>query len=295
MVQSKTFKDRLVTIIIYIFLILAGLLSLAPLFNTVAISLSSSGAVSTGAVGFLPVEFNLDSYQKIMNDGAFWQAFLVSLERVFIGTAVNLTMVIMMAFPLSRNTSQFKYRNVYMWILMFTMLFDGGIVPTYFIVSRAHLINSIWSLILPGAVSVYNVILMMNFFRGIPKSLEEAALMDGANPITVLLKIFLPISLPSIATITLFTIVGHWNSFFDGLIYINDQAKIPLQTYLQQLTLSTEQLKNATAEEMKAIGNLSGLTLNAAKILVSMIPILLIYPIMQKFLISGLVLGSVKE
>lgn len=295
MVQSKSFKDRFVTFIIYVFLIGAALLSLAPLVNTIAISLSSSEAVNTGSVGFLPVNFNLDSYHKIMNDTAFWRAFMVSLERVFLGTAINLLLVILMAFPLSRTTKQFRYRNVYMWILMFTMLFNGGIVPTYFVVTRLHLINSIWALILPGAVSVYNVILMMNFFRGIPKSLEEAALMDGATPFTVLIKIFLPISLPSIATITLFTIVGHWNSFFDGLIYINDQNKIPLQTYLQQLSLSTEQMKTATAEEMKNLKNLSGLSLNAAKILVSMIPILLIYPIMQKFLISGLVLGSVKE
>lgn len=136
---------------------------------------------------------------------------------------------------------------------------------------------------------------MMNFFKGIPSSLEEAAIIDGASPLTVLLKVFLPISLPSIATITLFIIVGHWNNFFDGLIYINDQTKIPLQTYLQQLMLQTDQMKEMSKEEIVAMSKVSSLTLNSAKILVSMIPILIIYPIMQKFLISGLVLGSVKE
>ncbi|MHC5269861.1 carbohydrate ABC transporter permease [Enterococcus sp. LJL98] len=295
MVTSKTFSYRVTTFIIYFILLLAAFISLAPLINTVAISFSSSGAANAGKVGFIPVDFTLGAYKKIMNDQAFWRAFGVSLQRVFLGGIINLTLVVLMAFPLSRTTKQFRYRNLYMWTLMFTMLFNGGIIPTYMVVTKMGLINTIWSLILPGAVSVYNVILMMNFFRNIPSSLEEAALMDGASPWTVLFKIFLPISLPSLATITLFVIVGHWNNFFDGLIYINDQTKIPLQTYLQQLSLSTEAMKEATAEEMKSLKDLSSLTLNSAKILVSMIPILIIYPLLQRFLISGLVLGSVKE
>lgn len=295
MVTSKSLSYRVTTFIIYFILLLAAFISLAPLINTVAMSFSSSGAASSGKVGFIPVEFTLGAYKKIMNDQAFWRAFGVSLQRVFLGGIINLSLVVLMAFPLSRTTKQFRYRNIYMWILMFTMLFNGGIIPTYMVVTKMGLINTIWSLILPGAVSVYNVILMMNFFRNIPGSLEEAALMDGASPWTVLFKIFLPISLPSLATITLFVIVGHWNNFFDGLIYINDQTKIPLQTYLQQLSLSTEAMKEATAEEMKSLKDLSSLTLNSAKILVSMIPILIIYPLLQRFLISGLVLGSVKE
>ncbi len=295
MVQSKTLSYRIITIIIYGLLIFAALLSLAPIINTIAISFSSSAAANKGIVLFTPVDFTINSYVKIMKDNNFWNAFLVSIERVLVGGGLNLLLVILMAFPLSRTPKEFKYRNMYMWILMFTMLFSGGIIPTYFVVSKLKLINTIWALILPGAVSAYNVILMMNFFRGIPKSLEEAAIIDGANPLTILIKIFLPISLPSIATITLFTVVGHWNNFFDGLIYINDQSKIPLQTYLQQLIISRSSTQQMTAEEMAAMSSVSSLTLDAAKILVSMIPILLIYPIMQRFLISGLVLGSVKE
>lgn len=295
MVKSKTLSYRITTFFIYFFLLLAAFISLAPLMNTIAMSFSSSGAASSGKVGFIPVDFTLGAYKKIMNDGAFWRAFGVSLQRVVLGGIINLSLVVTMAFPLSRSTKQFRHRNIYMWTLMFTMLFNGGIIPTYIVVTKMGLINTLWALILPGAVSVYNVILMMNFFRNIPSSLEEAALMDGASPWTILFKIFLPISLPSLATITLFVIVGHWNSFFDGLIYINDQTKIPLQTYLQQLSLSTEAMKEATAEEMKSMKELSSLTLNSAKILVSMIPILIIYPLLQRFLVSGLVLGSVKE
>lgn len=295
MVASKTTSYRIVTVIIYAILLFAAFLSLAPLINTIAISFSSSTAANSGQVTFLPVDFTTGSYEKIMTDKAFWRAFFVSIKRVIFGGGLNLILVIFMAFPLSRTTKQFKYRNVYMWVLMFTMLFNGGIIPTYFVVTKMGLINTLWALILPGAVSVFNIILMMNFFKCIPSSLEEAAIIDGASPLTVLLKVFLPISLPSIATITLFIIVGHWNNFFDGLIYINDQTKIPLQTYLQQLMLQTDQMKEMSKEEIVAMSKVSSLTLNSAKILVSMIPILIIYPIMQKFLISGLVLGSVKE
>lgn len=295
MVTSKSVSYRIVTVIIYIILVFAAFLSLAPLINTVAISFSSSTAANSGSVTFFPVDFTTSSYTKIIADRAFWRAFFVSVQRVILGGGLNLILVIFMAFPLSRSVEQFKHRNKYMWILMFTMLFNGGIIPTYFVVTKLGLINSIWALILPGAVPVFNVILMMNFFKGIPASLEEAAIIDGASPLTVLWKIFLPISLPSIATITLFVIVGHWNNFFDGLIYINDQAKIPLQTYLQQLMLQSDQMKEMSKEEIVAMSKVSSLTLNSAKILVSMVPILVIYPIMQRFLISGLVLGSVKE
>jgi ABC-type glycerol-3-phosphate transport system permease component len=273
----------------------AAFLSLVPLINTVAVSLSSSAAANAGLVYFLPKGFTWSSYEKILGDTAFWRAFLVSVERVILGGGLNMLMVIFMGFPLSRSTQQFKYRNIYMWFLMFTMLFSGGIIPTYMVVNKLGLINTIWSLILPGAVPVFNVILLMNFLRGLPPALEEAAIMDGASPLTVLFKVFLPLAIPSLATIALFTIVGQWNSFFDGLIYINDQAKIPLQTYLQQLALQNQMKATMTPTELINLAKVSQTTLNSAKILVSMIPILLVYPFLQRYLIHGLVLGSVKE
>lgn len=295
--KIKSKGSKVATFFIYAFLTLAAFISLAPMLNTVALSFSSSAAAASGSVYFWPKGFNLSSYSKILNDSAFKRAFLVSVERVILGGGINMLLCVIMAFPLSRSVKQFKYRNVYMWFLMFTMLFSGGIIPTYMVVNKVGIMNSIWALVLPGAVPVYNIILMMNFFKGLPNSLEEAALMDGASPLTVLFKIFLPISLPSLATITLFTIVGHWNSFFDGLIYINDQAKIPLQTYLQQLSLQAQQMMQGklTSEQMIELSQTSTLTLNSAKILVSMIPILIVYPFLQRYLINGLVLGSVKE
>lgn len=294
MVESKTIGSKVYMFVIYAILVIAAFISLAPLINTVSISFSSSRAASLGTVGFFPKDFSLAAYNKILQDTAFWTSFGVSIKRVALGTIVNLFFVITMAFPLSHNTDMFKKRQIYMWFLVATMLFSGGLVPTYFVVSKLGLRNTIWALILPGAVPVYNVILMMNFFKGIPNALEEAAIMDGASLWTILWKIYIPLSIPSVATIALFVIVGHWNAFFDGLIYINDQNKIPLQTYLQQLVLQQQQA-DLSAEDAAQMLALSSQTLNAAKILISIVPVLMIYPFLQRYLIKGLVLGAVKE
>lgn len=295
MVQSHTLASRMVNVVITVSLIVIAFLSLAPMLNTIMISISSSAAVNAGEVNFIPIDINFSSYEKILNDSKFWRAFLISVERVVLGGGINMLLTILMAYPLSRSVGQFRSRNIYMWIIIFTMLFSGGVVPWYMVISELKLINTIWALVLPGAVPVFNVILLMNFFKGIPKELEEAAFMDGAGPLKILFKIFLPVSLPSLATITLFVIVGHWNNFFDGIVLINDSNKIPLQTYLQQLSLTRDQMQNLTVEQLQQYNKISNTTLNSAKILVSMIPIMLIYPFLQRYLIHGIVLGSVKE
>jgi len=285
----------MVNVVITVLLIVIAFLSLAPMLNTIMISISSSAAVNAGEVNFIPIDINFSSYEKILNDSKFWRAFLISVERVVLGGGINMLLTILMAYPLSRSVGQFRSRNIYMWIIIFTMLFSGGVVPWYMVISELKLINTIWALVLPGAVPVFNVILLMNFFKGIPKELEEAAFMDGAGPLKILFKIFLPVSLPSLATITLFVIVGHWNNFFDGIVLINDSNKIPLQTYLQQLSLTRDQMQNLTVEQLQQYNKISNTTLNSAKILVSMIPIMLIYPFLQRYLNHGIVLGSVKE
>ncbi|GIO56577.1 carbohydrate ABC transporter permease [Paenibacillus cineris] len=295
MIQSRTFGAQASRFLIILVLVLIACLSLAPIINTIMVSVSSSTAVNAGKVYFLPVDINFSSYVKILDDEKFWRAFLVSVERVALGGAINMVLTILMSYPLSRTASQFRARNVYMWIIVFTMLFSGGIVPWYMVISKLGLINSIWALVLPGAVPVFNVILLMNFFKGIPKEMEEAAFIDGAGPLKILWHIFIPVSLPSLATITLFVIVGHWNNFFDGIVLINDSHKIPLQTYLQQLNLTRDQMQNLSVEQLQQYNKISNTTLNSAKILVSMIPILLIYPFLQRYLIHGIVLGSVKE
>jgi putative aldouronate transport system permease protein len=181
-------------------------------------------------------------------------------------------------------------------VLIFAMLFNGGMIPTFLMIKKYHLINTIWALVLPGAVPIFNVILLMNFFLGIPKSLEEAAVLDGANPLQVLLRVYLPCSVPVLATVSLFSIVGSWNDFYSGLIYITRMNNYPLMTYIQSLTINMEEIiKNGTAEEILRASQVSEQNLNAAKIVIAVIPLMLIYPFLQKYFITGIVIGSVKE
>ena len=203
----------------------------------------------------------------------------------------------LMAYPLSKSKREFKGRNIYMDLLIFAMLFNGGMIPTYIVIKNLGLLNTIWALILPGAVPIFSVIMVMNFFMGVPKALEEAAVIDGATPLQVLTKVYLPCSKPVIATIALFSIVGSWNDFFSGLLYMTKVNNYPLQTYIQSLNVKLEDMLNAggSISSLVNIMDVSAQNLNAAKIVVSVIPLLLIYPLLQKYLITGIVVGSVKE
>jgi ABC-type glycerol-3-phosphate transport system permease component len=270
-----------------------GVSTLLPLVNTLAISLSDKAAVSGGMVGLFPVGFNLNSYGYILNDEKFWQAFGISVLRVVLGGALNFALAVLTAFPLSRTTKAFPARDLFMWLFVFGMILNVGIVPWYLTISGYKLIDNIWALVLPGAVPIWSVILLMNFFRSIPKELDEAARIDGANPWQLLWSVYLPTSLPALATITLFSIVGHWNSFFDGLILMNDPNNYPLQTYIQQLVIADRPALHGGQAQMLA--QLSGNTLNAAKLFVAMIPILLVYPLLQRYFVRGIMLGAVKE
>ena len=284
-------------IIIYALVIGLGLICLLPLWNIVAISLSGSAAVAGNKVGLIPIDLTFGAYQKIMGDGQFWRSFGISVLRVIVTLALNLILIVLMAYPLAKSKRAFKGRSIYMNIMIFAMLFNGGMIPTYLVVKQLGLLNTIWALILPGAVPIFSVILVMNFFRGIPKALEEAAIIDGATPLQVLFQVFIPISLPSLATVSLFSIVGTWNDFMGGLIYITKDENYPLMTYIQALNVNiADAIKNnASAESIANLAQLSDKNLNAAKIMVAIIPLLLIYPMLQKYFVTGMVVGSVKE
>lgn len=280
-------------IIIWAVVILLTLSCLLPLINMVAISFSGSNAVSANKVGLLPVDFNTSAYKKLLGDAQFWKSFLISVERVVLGTFINMVFTISMAYPLSKSRNRFRAREIYMKIVIFAMLFSGGIIPLFMVVSKLHLTNTIWSLVLPGAVPVFNVILLINFFKGVPDSLDEAARIDGAGPLTVLLKIYLPVSLPALATVALFAIVNHWNDYFSGLIYMSKAEMYPLQTYIQQLTVDLTQITDAN--QLKQLASMNNRTFNAAKNVVSTIPLLIIYLFLQKYFVTGMVIGAVKE
>ena len=270
-------------------------LCLIPLLNTLALSFSSSVMASSGTVSFWPKQFTLAAYEAIVGEKQFFGAFWISIKRVVLGGAINFLMMVLCAFPLAHSEKAFRGRNVYMYFLIFTMLFSGGLVPTYIIVGKMGLMNTLWALILPGAVPVWNCILLMNFFRSLPDELEEAAIIDGAVPIQILVRIYLPVSLPSLATVMLFCLVGHWNEFFSGLIYMNHSDNYPLATYISTIVDSAKDLNLITdPEEIERIMKVSERNMSSAKIFVSMIPILIIYPFLQRYFVKGIVLGSVK-
>lgn len=297
MVQKKGIFCNIGKGAIYFIVFFLGTICLLPLLNILAVSFSGSAAVAANHVGFLPVNFTTAAYEKILEDHQFWRSFGISVLRVALGLILNLILVVLMAYPLSKSQAEFRGRNVYMGFLIFAMLFSGGMIPTYLVVKNLGLLNSVWALILPGAVPVFSVIMVMNFFVGVPKSLEEAAVIDGATPMQVLLKVYLPCSKPVIATIALFSIVGNWNDFFGGLIYMTKVSSYPLQTYIQSLSVKLEDMLRAGGSVSSIVNamDVSAQNLNAAKIIVSVIPLLLIYPLLQKYLITGIVVGSVKE
>lgn len=293
MIKSKTIGGKTADILIYLTVIFMTMCSLFPLLNMVAISFSDKAAASANMVGLVPVDFTTSAYKTLLGESQFWVSFWISIKRVFLGTIINMILTILLAYPLSKSKREFKGHDVYMYIVIFAMLFSGGMIPIYLTIKSYGLLNSIWALILPGAVPVFNVILLMNFFKGVPKSLEEAAAIDGASKLTILLKIYLPISMPALATIILFCIVNHWNDFFSGLVYMNKTSMYPLQTYIQQLSVDMSQITDP--EQLKRFAQVSNKTLDAAKIVVSTIPLLIIYPFLQKYFVSGIVIGAVKE
>ncbi|EAG2977464.1 carbohydrate ABC transporter permease, partial [Listeria monocytogenes] len=271
--------------VIYLIVIVLALSCLVPMLNVVALSLSSSSAVAANAVGLWPVDLTLAAYERIMSDQQFWRSFGISVIRVVISLLLNLVMIVTMAYPLSKSKKVFRTRKLFMSVMVFAMLFSGGMIPTYLVVRNLGLLNTIWSLILPSAVPIGSVILVMNFFRGIPKSLEESARIDGANPLQILGRIYIPMSLPCLATVSLFSIVGSWNDFFSGLIYMTKTENYPLMTYIQTLSVNIaetmQQAGNLTSEQLQSLLAVSDRNLNAAKIVVAVVPLLIIYPLLQ--------------
>lgn len=266
-----------------------------PLMNILAYSFSSSQAIVENKVSLLPVDFTTKAYEYVLHNMKFWTSFGVTLKRVVLGVAINIVMITLVAYPLSKSEQKFKARKYYVAFMIFMMLFSGGMMPTYFIVSKTGLIDSIWSLILPGAVPIFNCIVLMNFFRGVPGELEESAVLDGANPLQILVKIFLPISKPAIATVTLFALVNHWNSWFDGLIYSNHTENYPMQSYLQTIVVSNiASMENLDADTVLDLLNVNETNMQSAQIFISIVPLMLVYPFLQKYFTTGLTLGSVK-
>lgn len=297
--EIKTSPSRKVFLILnYVFLALSGILCILPFINLLAISFSSATPVSMGEVSFWPKEFTLKSYEFIMQNTTFFKSFFVSIARVALGVTVNLLLIVLTAYPLSKSKNQFRARNIYSWFFVITILFNAGMIPTFLIVRYTGLKNTIWSMILPGALPVFSMLVVMNFLRGLPKELEEAAYLDGASHIQTLFHVILPLLKPALATVALFSIVSHWNSWFDGMLYMSRPEQQPLMTYLRTIIVNPSLFLSNSTSVSSALSEASQYintrTIRAAQLIIAAFPMLVVYPFIQKHFTTGLVMGSVK-
>ena len=278
-----------------VFLALVSLTCILPILHVFAMSLSDSNAALAGRVTFWPVQFSLSAYEYLIQKKDFFHSVSISAWRVLIGTLINMVLIVLTAYPLSRPATHFKARKWYMLYFSITMFIGGGLIPTYMIIKNLGLLDSFWVLILPGALNIWNVIIMMNFIRGLPHAIEEAAFVDGANHWQTLFKVVLPMSKPSIASLLLFSMIGHWNAWFDGIFYMNNPNNYPMATYLAtQIISSNQNMTNMTREQLALLSSLSEKTVRSAQLFISIIPILVVYPFLQKYFVKGVTIGAVK-
>ena len=275
------------------FILLVVLVCVLPFINVAAISFSSKSAILRGDVTFWPVEFTTMAYEAIFSDKALVGSLWYTIKLTVIYTVIAMVMTILMAYPLTKK--RLKGRNFFSFLALFTMYFSGGTIPIYLNVKEFGLLDTMWSLIIPGVLSTYNMIIMKSFFASLPNELEEAATIDGANDFQILLQVILPLSLASIATLTLFYAVGKWNSFADAKYYIQTKALQPLQLRLYNI------IKGSTAVDVTAIeGNANSNAQNvsesieSATIIFATLPILVVYPFVQRYFVSGVTIGAVK-
>lgn len=276
----------------YIFFTLLCIVMVYPFWHVIMMSLSSVEATAKGGVFLWPKGFNLETYAKVFNDPSIWSGYfttiLVTLSGTFFGTLFTATT----AYPLSKKYLPFS--KAMLLLVLFTMLFSGGMIPGYLLMKNLGLIDNRLSLILPGLVSAYNVIIMKSFFQSLPESLEESAKIDGATEVTVFWKIILPLSKATIATIALFTAVGYWNDYFSTVLYINSKERWALQAVLRYMLTNTNQAMQSAGVSVAAATNVTAATIKSASVVVATVPILCVYPFVQKYFVKGVMIGGVK-
>ncbi len=270
--------------------ILIALVIVYPFVNVLAVSFSSSAEVYKDPMMIWPHGFTLNAYHDLLKNNLIWTGYKNTIVTTVVGTILSLFLSVLLAYPLSRK--DFRGKKVVSGILIFTMLFNGGLIPNFLLIKKLHLYNTIWALILPGAVSAYNCILIRSFFQSIPDSLTESAELDGASDLHILFNIILPLSKPILATITLFTAVGKWNSFFSSIVYTKSRELWTLQLVLREMLIAVKQQSQDILDASQMVASKS---MDYAAIVVATVPILCIYPFVQKYFISGMMLGAVKE
>ncbi|WIV19892.1 carbohydrate ABC transporter permease [Paenibacillus polygoni] len=289
MKQDKTIGNRLFDIINNSLLLFVALACSLPFIYVVAVSFTSPAQVAQGGIILFPKEWSLSAYRYIFSTDTLMRSMMVSIYITVVGTFINLVFTSLMAYPLAKR--HLRGRRTIMMGVLFTMLFGGGLIPTYFVVKALHLTDTLWSLMIPTAISAFNLIVLKNFFQQIPDGLEDSAKIDGCNDLGVLIRIVLPLSLPAMATFGLFYAVGHWNQFFNAILYINDNTKWPIQVLLREIViLASGRIGDTNIDDAE----IQPLTIRMAVIVFATLPILVVYPFLQKHFAKGAMLGSVK-
>lgn len=290
---QKSVGERIFDTCNTVFLGLLALSMLYPFWYLFALSLADPERTALSRVYLWPSHITFRSYKIVLESVYVWYGFRQSILRTVLGTALALFLGYNLAYVLSKR--YFPNRTFWTTILVFTMFFSGGLIPEYLLIRDLHLYDKLGSLILPGCISAYNIVIMRNFLMSLPDSLEESAKIDGANDILILYRIILPLSLPILATVALWTAVGHWNAWFDGMIYIQTPEKQVLQVTLRRVVLEgSAQLVPLSGEEVSNTAQMTPDTIKAATTMVATIPILLVYPFIQKYFVKGIMIGSLK-
>ena len=296
--KRKKIKDAVEDKILYtcvtLVLILFAILVSYPLIYVLSASFSSPRAVISGKVILFPVDFSLEGYKAVFSHRHIVSGYRNTIFYTVAGTLINLIVTMTCAYPLSRK--DFPMRNAFSWLFLFTMFFGGGLIPTYILMTQIKFVNTIWSMLIPGAISVYNMILARTFLSGsIPKDLHDAAQIDGCSDTSYFFRILMPLSKPIISVLTLYYAVGHWNSYFNAMIYLNDIHLFPLQLILRQI-LVANQIDLGDLVDVESLVSKQGLAdlLKYSLIVVSTVPIMCVYPFIQKYFIKGVMIGSIK-
>ncbi|MBV6373950.1 carbohydrate ABC transporter permease [Enterococcus casseliflavus] len=284
--DEKIFNTANVIFMVFFLAIIA-----LPLWNIVALSFNDATDAARGGIYFWPREFSLESYYTVFEDSAIYKAFVISVAKTVIGVVLHTALTAMVAYGMSRRN--LMGRKIYMNMGILTMFVSGGMIPTFLLFKELGLLNNFWVYIIPVLFSFYDMVILMNFFRSIPFSLEESAMMDGANPFIIFIKIILPLSLPVLATIALFHGVFQWNDYMTANIYVDDRSLYPLQMLLFRIV--SENLSPAVATGTNVVRNTTSQSLQLATMVVTTVPVVVIYPFLQKYFIQGMTLGSVKE
>lgn len=280
-------------ICLYIVFGLLALVTLYPFYNVLIVSLSNTVTSARYSPYLYPHVFDLTGYKAIVKDVYFFKSLATTLFVTVVGVALNMTFSVVAAYVLSKK--RLMGRNFFLSAILFTMLFSGGLIPTYLVICDLRLTNTVWSMILPTMISTYYLIIMKNYFAGLPPSLEEAARIDGANEFVILTRIFVPISKPFMATFALFYAVERWNGWWEAFLYINDKNIKPLQIYLRDVLVSFNTQLSSQAQSMISNTKVFVQSVQMAAIVITMLPILCLYPFLQKYFVKGVMIGAVKE